>query len=139
MRKHLSIPAAPSKKTAFPSRKVVVPVLLLLVLAVAVLVWQAPAISSFFQGLSDSNSEYTTLSLVSGVSQTYTHGNDSYVFSYKLSAADNSALFYVAKNVEQTRSFPAVPGATYSDLGVEMKVSSVTSDLLVLLVKPLTD
>ncbi len=108
-----------------------------LVLAVAVLAWQAPAISSFLEGVNSSNSDYTTLSLVAGVSQTYRNGADSYTFSYKLSASDNTNLFYVARNVEATRSYPAVAGAVYSELGVEMKVSSVTSELMVLLVKPL--
>ncbi|MDR0373155.1 MAG: hypothetical protein LBI79_06320 [Nitrososphaerota archaeon] len=113
--------------------------LVLVVLAVGLLVWQAPAISSFFEGLSGSDSEYSTLSLVSGISQTYQHNNDTFVFSYKLSSADSSNLLYVTQNVEQSRSFPAVAGATYSDLGLEMKVSSATQELLVLLVKPLPD
>jgi hypothetical protein len=125
----------PANKKSFLSTKTVVAVIVVVVLAVALIAWQAPAISSFFENTGDS--EYTTLSLVAGVSQTYQNGADSYTFSYKLSAADTSNLFYVTRNVESTRSYPAVAGATYSDLGVEMKVSSVTSELLVLLVKPL--
>jgi len=54
-----------------------------------------------------------------------------------MSPSDESGLFYVAKNLEQTRSFPAVAGAVYSDLGLEIKVSTVTQDLMVVLVKPL--
>jgi hypothetical protein len=128
---------AVAKKKPLAIEKVVA--LVLVVLAVGLLVWQAPAISSFFEGISGSDSEYTTLSLVPGISQTYQHDSGSFVFSYKLSSADVSDLFYVALNVEQTRSFPAVAGAVYSDLGLEMKVSSVTPNLLVLLVKPLPD
>jgi hypothetical protein len=128
---------ASEKKNSFPSPKSVVAVVVVLGLALAVLAWQAPAISSFFQDVNNSNSDYTTLSLVAGVSQTYHNGDDAYVFSYKLSASDDTGLFYVARNVEATRSYPAVAGAVYSDLGVEMKVSSVTSEMLVLLVKPL--
>jgi len=109
----------------------------LIAVGVAVLVWQAPAISSFFQSSNGSDSRYTTLSLVSGTSQTYQHNGDSYVFSYRMSPSDESGLFYVAKNLEQTRSFPAVAGAVYSDLGLEIKVSTVTQDLMVVLVKPL--
>ncbi|MCW3983904.1 MAG: hypothetical protein NWE96_07895 [Candidatus Bathyarchaeota archaeon] len=109
----------------------------LIAVGVVVLVWQAPAISSFFQSSNGSDSQYTTLSLVPGTSQTYQHNGDSYVFSYRMSPSDESGLFYVAKNLEQTRSFPAVVGAVYSDLGLEIKVSTVTQDLMVVLVKPL--
>ncbi len=123
------------KKAAFPSPKTMVVIIVVLVLAVAVIAWQAPAISQFFE--ETGSSEYTTLSLVAGVSQTYRNGADSYTFSYKLSAADTTDLFYMTRNAEASRSYPAVAGAIYSDLGVEMKVSSVTSELLVLLVKPL--
>lgn len=124
-----------AKKAAFHSTKTLVAVILVVVLAVALLAWQAPAISRFFEDTG--NSEYTALTLVAGISQTYQNGADFYTFSYKLSLSDNTDLFYVTRNVESTRSYPAVAGANYSDLGVEMKVSSVTSELLVLLVKPL--
>lgn len=124
-----------TKKAAFPSPKILFAIIVVLVLAVAVIAWQAPAISKFFEDTG--NSEYTTLSLFAGVSQTYHNGVDSYTFSYKLSASDTTELFYVTRNAEASRSYPAVAGAVFSDLGVEMKVSSVTSELLVLLVKPL--
>jgi hypothetical protein len=89
--------------------------------------------------LQTGQSDQSQLNLVAGISQTYTHGSNTYTFSYRLTASDNSGLFYVARNVEQSRSYPAVPGAIYRDLGLEMKITSVTSELLVLQVQPLTD
>ena len=111
----------------------------ILIVIFGLFLWQLPAITSFLDGLGSNSvdSKYSTLSLVSGVSLVYKNGNDSFTFSYRLSSADVSGLFYVSKNIVQTRSFPAVAGAVFSDLGLEMKVSSVTSELLVLLVKPL--
>ncbi len=133
----LSAKPSQTKSSSMMSPKVLIIALAMVVLVIVVLAWEAPAISSFLQGVEDQNTGYTQLSLVAGVSQTYKHGNDSYVFSYSLQPSDNSGLFYAAKNSVETRSFPAVAGAVYSDLGLEMKVSSVTSDLMVLLVKPL--
>lgn len=112
-----------------------------LMLLIGLLVWQLPAITSFFEEVIGDGAEdgYSTLSLVPGVSVTYSHANDAFVFSYRMTPTDESGLFYVAKNVEQTRSFPAVAGAKYSALGLEMRVSSVTPNLLVLLVKPIAE
>ena len=126
-----------SAKKSFPTSKVALAGLALL--GVVLLVWLAPAISSLFEGFNGESSGYSTLSLVPGASQTYRLGSDSYSFSYKLSPSDSSGLFYASQNAAQTRSYPAVAGAVYRDLGLEMKVSSVTPDLMVLKVKPLAD
>jgi hypothetical protein len=125
-----------SGKKGFAVKLVAIAVLILLI---GLLVWQLPAITSFFEEVigGDTEDEYSTLSLVPGVSATYSHAGDSFVFSYRMTPTDESGLFYVAKNVEQTRSFPAVAGAKYTALGLEMRVSSVTPNLLVLLVKPI--
>jgi hypothetical protein len=126
-----------TKKTGFPVEKVVG--LILAALAFGILIWQAPNLIPLFGGTNSPELEYTTLSLVPGISKTYQHNNDKFVFSYKLSDTDNSNLLYVTRNaVEQTGSYPAVAGATYSDLGLEMKVGSVSPNMLVLQVKPLS-
>jgi hypothetical protein len=131
------------ENTTVGEKTLIIEKLMVLVLGVAVfgiLVWQAPAIISFFESVDTSDSEYTQLSLVSGISQTYQHKNNTFVFSYKLSSTDSSNLVYVTQNaIEQSRSFPAVAGTTYSTLGLEIKISSVTQELLVLLIKPLPD
>ncbi|XES76522.1 MAG: hypothetical protein ACBZ72_10100 [Candidatus Bathyarchaeia archaeon] len=108
----------------------------LAVVLVGVLVaWQAPAIGSFF-GASGGSGEYTQLNLAAGQYVQYAQGNSTYVFSYELSSADTTGLFYVVMDSHQTRSYPATAGAVYHDLGLEIKVSSVTSNLAVLQVKP---
>jgi len=109
----------------------------LLFVLIGVFVWQSSAIVGFFQSFSGSgDSEYSTLSLVAGQYVTYESGNRTFVFSYKLSAADQTDLFYVVDDLQQTRSFPAAAGAVYHEFGLEIKVSVVNSDLAVLLVKP---
>ncbi|MCL2475981.1 hypothetical protein [Candidatus Bathycorpusculum sp.] len=126
-----------TKKKGFPVEKVVG--FLLVVLVFGILLWQAQGLISLFGDSKSSETEYTTLSLVPGISKTYQHNSDNFVFSYKLSDTDTSNLLYVTKNaVEQTGSYPAVAGATYSDLGLEMKLGSVSSNVLVLQVKPLS-
>ncbi|MDR0470545.1 MAG: hypothetical protein LBH79_02310 [Nitrososphaerota archaeon] len=125
------------KKKGFPVEKVVG--FFLVVLVFGILLWQAQGLISSFGGSNSSESEYTTLSLVPGISKTYQHNNDNFVFSYKLSDTDTSNLLYVTKNaVAQSGSYPAVAGATYSDLGLEMKLGSVSKNMLVLQVKPLS-
>jgi len=127
---------ATTKKAGFPVEKITG--FLLVVLVFGILIWQAQGLLSLFGNSNKSEIEYTTLSLVPGISKTYQNSNSNYVFSYKLSDTDTSNLLYVTKNaVEQTGSYPAVAGATYSDLGLEMKLGSVSKNLLVLQVRPL--
>jgi hypothetical protein len=103
----------------------------------AILLWQSSAIVAFFESFSSANTaEYTTISLVSGQYITYQNENSSYLFSFGLYPGDQTNVFYVARDVQQTRGYPATPGAVYYDLGLEIKVSAVSSDLAVLLVKP---
>jgi len=125
-----------TKKTGFPVEKIIG--FLLVALVFGILIWQVQGLFSSFGDSNKSEPEYTTLSLVPGISKTYQNNKDNYVFSYKLSDTDTSNLLYVTKNaVEQTGSYPAVAGATYSDLGLEMKLGSVSKNILVLQVKPL--
>jgi hypothetical protein len=124
-----------SGKDKLPLDKIAVAVLLIVVVGVLV-AWQAPAIGSFLQGNSGSSDEYSQLNLAAGQYVQYAQGNSTYVFSYGLSSADSTGLFYVVMDSQQTRSYPATAGAVYHDLGLEIKVSSVTSNLAVLQVKP---
>ncbi len=110
-------------------------VALLLIVVIGLVAWQAPALVSFLQGNNGSD-EYSQLNLAAGQYVQYVQGNSTYVFSYGLSSEDTSGLFYVVLDSQQSRSFPATAGAVYHDLGLEIKVSSVTSNLAVLQVKP---
>lgn len=107
-----------------------------LVVLVGVLVWQAPAVGSLLGGSNGNGSEYAQLNLVEGQYVTYNYDDSSFVFSYGLTPTDDLALFYVVKDAQQTRSYPATVGAVYLDLDLEIKVSAVTSNLVTLLVKP---
>ncbi len=112
-------------------------VALLLIVVIGLVAWQAPALMSFLQGNNGSD-EYSQLNLAAGQYVQYVQGNSTYVFSYGLSSEDNSGLFYVVLDSQQSRSFPATVGAVYHDLGLEIKVSSVTQNLVVLQVKPVS-
>jgi hypothetical protein len=81
------------------------------------LVWQAPAISSFFQGSNSDESDYVQLNLAAGQYVTYSHDGSTFVFSYGLSSTADSGLFYVVKDSHQPRSYPPTAGAVYRDLG----------------------
>jgi len=112
-------------------------VALLLIVVIGLVTWQAPALVSFLQG-NNGSGEYAQLNLAAGQYVQYAQGNSTYVFSYGLSSEDTSGLFYVVLDSQQSRSFPATAGAVYHDLGLEIKVSSVTQNLVVLQVKPIS-
>lgn len=116
----------------FPTKKVVG--LFLAVIVTGALLWYAPTIISTVQNLF-SQSSYTKLTVVMGQIATYDQGDNHWVFSYRFSAYDPTDKFYVSTGF-QTRVFSATEGATYKDLGIEIKVSEVHSDYIVLLVKP---
>jgi hypothetical protein len=106
-----------------------------LVVLLGLLIWQAPAISSFFQGPNGDEPDYSQLNLAAGQYITYVHDGSTFVFSYGLSPTADASLFYVVKDSQQTRSYPATTGAVYHDIGLEIKVSSATSNLVTLQVK----
>jgi hypothetical protein len=112
--------------------------ILLIVVVGGLVAWQAPAITAFLQRTSTESDGYSQLNLAAGQYVQYAQGNSTYVFSYELSSADATGLFYMVMDSQQSRSFPATAGAVYHDLGLEIKVSSVTSNLAVLQVKPTT-
>ncbi|MCL2360050.1 hypothetical protein [Candidatus Bathycorpusculum sp.] len=124
-----------TKKAGLPVEKFVG--FLLVVLAFGILLWQAPGLVHLFESRGNPDSEYTALSLAPGISKTYQHKSDNFVFIYKLSNTDDTNLLYVTRNAaEQSGSYPAVAGATYSDLGLEMKMVSVTPNIMVLQISP---
>ncbi|MCW4019423.1 MAG: hypothetical protein NWF00_12220 [Candidatus Bathyarchaeota archaeon] len=114
--------------------KKAVGILVIAALAVAITVLAAPSLVSFFEGSSD-ESECTTLNLALFQSVNYSHGDTQYVFSYRSAVAGQQNLFYLTSG-DQTRSFLALTGATYTDLGLEIKVSVANEGLIVLMVKP---
>ncbi len=132
---HVQVNDASGKK--LPLAWIAVAVLLVLVVG-GLMAWQAPAITAFLNGSDGESGEYSQLNLAAGQYVQYVQGNNTYVFSYTLSSADATGLFYVVLDSQQSRSFPATVGAVYHDLGLEIKVSSVTSNLAVLQVKPTT-
>jgi hypothetical protein len=90
MPKQLATNPSTATKETFPTLKIVAAALVMI--AVVALVLIAPSLVPL-QNNSDSNSDYTTLSLVPGISQIYTYNGTSFVFSYKMSPSDESGLF----------------------------------------------
>lgn len=122
----------PKSRRHFPIGKVIG--LSLLIVLVGVFLWNAPTIISTVQNLF-SQSSYTKLTLVVGQYTVYDHGDNHYVFAWRLLLADSPNLFVVSTGF-QTQTFSTTQGATYTSLGLEIKVSEVHTDYIVLLVKP---
>lgn len=70
----------------------------------------------------------------------YYHDNNHYVFGWCFTAIDPPNLIYMVGSIGlqpfSTQTFPITLGATYTSLRIEIKVSEVYSDHIVLLVKP---
>jgi len=122
----------PKTRKPFPVKKVIG--LFSIIAIVGAFLWYAPTIISTVQNLF-SQSSYTKVTVVMGQIAIYDHGDNHYVFGYRLIASDPIDKFYVSSGF-QTRVFSATEGATYKDLGIEIKVLEVHSDYIVLLVKP---
>jgi len=122
----------PKVRKHFPIKKVIGLAVVLII--IGAFLWYAPTIISSLQNLF-SQSSYTKINVVMGQVAIYDHGDNHYVFAYRLLSSDPTDKFYVSSGF-QTRMFSATEGAMYKDLGIEIKVSEVHSDYIVLLVKP---
>jgi rubredoxin len=122
----------PKARKHFPIKRVIG--LAFVLIMIGVFLWYTPVIISTVQNFF-SQSSYTKMTLVIGQFVTYDHGDNHYGFAWRLLPTDPTNVFYVSTGF-QTRVFSATEGATYKDLGLEIKVSEVHSDHIVLLVKP---
>jgi hypothetical protein len=72
---------------------------------------------------------------LAGQPATYEHDNNVYGFGYKVLSIDPSDKFTVSTGFDY-RQFSTVEDARYEAFGLEIVVSEVHSDYIVLLVKP---
>jgi hypothetical protein len=116
-----------------------------IIIIAAVLVWQAPAIISMLNSSSPNNpfSGYTKITLVVSQPNSVQFGNNVYGFGY---GGPETALYtygyattypfsVVPQGIIGLKTFNAVQGATYNDLGLQILVGEVHNDYLILWVK----
>ncbi|MCW4009849.1 MAG: hypothetical protein NWF05_04430 [Candidatus Bathyarchaeota archaeon] len=108
-------------------------IILLVSLAVAIIALASPFLTSLFNETPEQSTEYTTLNLALYQSVDYDQKDTHYVFSYFPAGQQN--LFQVTSE-NQTQSFPALTGASYNALGLEIKVDLANEGLIFLQVKP---
>jgi hypothetical protein len=88
-------------------------------------------------------SEYIRIVLPEGSYQVpYCFGKNEYVFSGLAPASDNTSqlvfsVYLGGQSFASVHDYNAIPGATYEILGIEIKVSEVHSDYIVLFVRSL--
>lgn len=116
-----------SKRGKLPVKKILAVFSTLAI--VAVLLWQSPAILSFFQSsLSDSsNASYTSLFIRSGTSEPITLGDTEYRFIYLSGFSPEISIHIPFKSdlIEHPKA-----GNSYERLGIEVKVVNIGSDYL---------
>jgi len=115
----------------FPIKKVVG--FSLAIVIIGVLVWQMPTIISHLQNYS-LESSYTKLTLSSSSTVNFTSitfGEMEYSFEYSY-----NGLLLVSNSLLETRTYNPVNGSVYIDIGIEIKVSEVYSDHIIIFVKP---
>lgn len=122
----------PKTRRSFPVKKIIGLALVLII--VGALLWYAPTIISYVQNLA-SQSSYTKVTVVMGQVAVYEHDNNRYSFTYRYLDPSDSTYFTVNSYLQQ-KTFSTTEGATYTAFGIEIKVSEVHSDYIVLLVKP---
>jgi len=119
------------------------------VVIIGLLLWNAPTIISYIQNLSSptnsSNESYTELTLrnlpISEINATIIEfGDTEYYFSYQIIGMIPMGHYLHVHAPFQSKTYIPTEGETYSDLGIEIKVSKVGSDYIsnyiVILVKP---
>jgi hypothetical protein len=116
------------------TRKLIV--LGVVVVIIGMFLYFTPTISTFQNYLSQSS--YTKVTIVQGQFAHYDHGDNHYSFAWKLGLMPNdSPTIFAVFSGFQSESFSTTPlGATYTAFGLEIKVSEVYTDHIVLLVKP---
>ena len=124
-----------NRTSNFPTAKMVG--VATLIILIGIVIWQAPAISSFIQGVTDNQqSEYSTLSLVAGQQVKYQNNEETFTFTYRKLVADQTGLIYISNEKQQTRNHPAILGTEYEDFGLTYKITTVNSELAVIQVRP---
>lgn len=115
------------RKKKIPIKKIAV--LLTSIIILTVIVLNGPIIYSAFQN-SMQQSSYTKVTVVEGQVARVEFEDNVYAFAYM------HEQFVIITPLAGFRYYDVVEGAVYSDLGIEIVVSEVHSDYIVLLLKP---
>jgi len=116
-----------------PIKKIIA--LLIVIVIIGVFIWKAPVIISSIQNYFIQAS-YTKIKVVEGQTTVVTFDDNKYFFSYKWGTPPDK--FKVATGVLTYKNFPATKGSTYHAFGLEIVVSEVHPDYIILLVKPVS-
>lgn len=115
----------------------------LAVVILGVVLWNAPFIISLIQNYFIQLS-YTKVKVLAGMPKDIEIEGNKYVFTYKYrdifypDLSDDKFYVFVGLTKEAYKGFPLIEGEKYEAFGVEIVVSEVHSDYIVLLVKPLS-
>lgn len=123
----------PSSKPKKPIKRIIT--VLIVVAIIFVILWNAPTIILTVQNLL-SQSSYTTVTVYRSSAgefktKTLQLGDTEYSFVYH-----RTNHFSVSTPLLETKTYTPVEGAVYRDFGIEIKVSEVNLDYIVLSVKP---
>jgi ribosomal protein L37AE/L43A len=128
----------PGARKPFPIKKAIG--VLLVAVIIGAFVWYSPTIISTIQNFIEDYG-YTRVAISVDSGTTIHLGDNAYIFEYwdssfakGLNSSATTSVFGIAPFMVW---HPAIQGATYRDSGLEIKVSEVHSDYIVLLVKPL--
>ena len=105
----------------------------LAVVIIALVVSYSPKMISSLQSLT-SNSSYTSVKVVQGQPSYYDEGKNEWGFAWRFLPTDSPNAFLVTSGLT-SEGFPVTEGATYRAFGLEIRVSEVHTDYIVLLVK----
>jgi hypothetical protein len=131
----------PTRKKHFPIKKIVVVSIVLAI--VAILIWQSPAIISFLSSSNPSNpfAGYTKVTLVASQPNSVQFGDNVYGLGY---VGPEKNIFtqkieykfsVVPSGIIGMKTYDAVEGAVYRDLGIEVVVGEVHDEYLILWIK----
>ena len=124
------------------SAKKVVAFSVIVIILVAVL-WNSPLIISTIQNYFAQFS-YTKVKVLAGVPKDVEIEGNKYVFTYKYrdilfpDLSDDKFYVFVGVTKETYKGFPLIEGEKYEAFGIEIMVSEVHSDYIILLIKPLS-
>ena len=128
-------------KRKIPVKKVVA--LSVVAVILVVVLWNAPLIISTIQNYFAQFS-YTEVRVLAGMPKDIEIEGNKYVFTYKCKdilfpdLSDDKFYVFVGLTKEAYKGFPLIEGEKYDAFGIEIIVSKIHSDYIVLLVKPIS-
>lgn len=135
--KKSAVSYSPRNSKSFPVKKIVA--FLSILGIVAILLWQSPTILSLLK--SSPFSGYTKVTLVASQPNSIQFGNNVYGLGYAgpeinpLTGKSEFKFAVVPQGIIGMKTYDAVEGAVYRDLGLEIVVGEVHNDYIILWIK----